>query len=428
MGIAKNVIKQCIIDKREEIASLDIVERPFAFEECANYVFVGLRRVGKTYMLYQRLNQLLRKGIDRKDILFLNFEDERLSEMQSDDLNSILEVHYEMSGSDTKPILFFDEIQNVNHWDKFVRRLADSKYTIYVTGSNAKMLSSDVATTLGGRFLIYDVFPYSFEEQLKARNVDIDEDWKFSTIQQSKMNAYFSEYFKYGGLPEIINYKDKRSMLQSLYQKIYLGDICARNNIRNSKVMGLLIKKLAESVKQPTSYNRLQNIIKSTGQSVTVNTVIDYLSFAVDSWLILPIENGYAKIGERESVKKYYFIDNGILNLFLVDSETSLLENFVAVTLCKKYGRENVVYLKGDKEIDFYIDETNTAIQVSYSIKDDNTRNREVDALCRYAQTNKDVKPMIITWEEKENLVVDGVSIEVVPVLDWILGFVHYTE
>lgn len=428
MGIAKNVIKQCIIDKREEIASLDIVERPFAFEECANYVFVGLRRVGKTYMLYQRVNQLLSNGVDQKDILFLNFEDERLSEMQSDDLNSILEVHYEMSGSDTNPILFFDEIQNVNHWDKFVRRLADSKYTIYVTGSNAKMLSSDVATTLGGRFLIYDVFPYSFEEQLKARNVDIDEDWKFSTIQQSKMNAYFSEYFKYGGLPEIINYKDKRSMLQSLYQKIYLGDICARNNIRNSKVMGLLIKKLAESVKQPTSYNRLQNIIKSTGQSVTVNTVIDYVSFAVDSWLILPIENGYAKIGERESVKKYYFIDNGILNLFLVDSETSLLENFVAVTLCKKYGRENVVYLKGDKEIDFYIEETNTAIQVSYSIKDDSTRNREVDALYRYAQTNRDVKLMIVTWEEKEHLVVDGISIEVVPVLDWILDFVHHTE
>lgn len=428
MGIAKNVIKQCIIDKREEIASLDIVERPFVFEDCANYVFVGLRRVGKTYMLYQRVNQLLSNGVDQKDILFLNFEDERLSEMQSDDLNSILEVHYEMSGSDTKPILFFDEIQNVNHWDKFVRRLADSKYTIYVTGSNAKMLSSDVATTLGGRFLIYDVFPYSFEEQLKARNVDIDEDWKFSTIQQSKMNAYFSEYFKYGGLPEIINYKDKRSMLQSLYQKIYLGDICARNNIRNSKVMGLLIKKLAESVKQPTSYNRLQNVIKSTGQSVTVNTVIDYVSFAVDSWLILPIENGYAKIGEREGVKKYYFIDNGILNLFLVDSETSLLENFVAVTLCKKYGRENVVYLKGDKEIDFYIDETNTAIQVSYSIKDDSTRNREVDALYRYAQTNRDVKLMIVTWEEKEHLVVDGISIEVVPVLDWILDFVHHTE
>ena len=138
--------------------------------------------------------------------------------------------------------------------------------------------------------------------------------------------------------------------------------------------------------------------------------------------------HGFAKTGERESVKKYYFIDNGILNLFLVDSETSLLENFVAVNLCKKYGRENVVYLKGDKEIDFYIEETNTAIQVSYSIKDDATRNREIGALCRYAQTNKDVKSMIITWEENENLIVDGITIEVVSVLDWILNFVHYTE
>ncbi|MBQ0156121.1 MAG: ATP-binding protein [Bacteroidales bacterium] len=425
MGISKNIIRQCVIDKREEIASLDVVERPFAFEECANYVFVGLRRVGKTYILYQRLNQLLRDGVDRKDILFVNFEDERLSEMQAEDLNSILEVHYEMTLSDKKPILFFDEIQNVPHWDKFVRRLADAKYTIYVTGSNAKMLSSDVATTLGGRFLICDVFPYSFDEHLKAKNVDMTEDWRYSTIQYSKINACFSEYFKFGGLPEIVNYKDKRSMLQSLYQKIYLGDICARNNIRNSKVMGLIVKKLAESVKQPTSLNRLQNIIKSTGQSVTVNTVSEYISYAVDSWLILPIENGYAKTGERESVKKYYFIDNGILNLFLLDSDTSLLENFVAVTLCKKYGRENVVYLKGERELDFYISEINTAIQVSYSIKDDTTRSREVGALCRYASTNKDVKSMIITWDENEQIIENGVCIEVVPVLDWLMGSMH---
>lgn len=418
----KNIIRQCIIDKREEIASLDVVERPFEFEENANYVFVGLRRVGKTYILYQRLNQLLRNGVDRKNILFVNFEDERLSEMQAEDLNSILEVHYEMAGSDTKPILFFDEIQNVPRWDKFVRRLADAKYTIYVTGSNAKMLSSDVATTLGGRFLICDIFPYSFEEHLKAKNVDVTSDWRYSTIRYSRMNAMFSEYFKFGGLPEIVNFKDKRSMLQSLHQKIYLGDICARNNIRNSKVMGLIIKKLAESVKQPTSLNRLQNIIKSTGQSVTVNTVSEYISYAVDSWLILPIENGYAKTGERESVKKYYFIDNGILNLFLVDSDTALLENIVAVTLCKKYGRENIVYLKGEKEIDFYISETNTALQVSYSIKDDLTRGREVGALCRYATTNKDVKPMIITWDENEEIICDGVHIEVIPVLDWLMS------
>ena len=321
----KEVIKQCIRDKHEEILSLDVVKRPFDFEEKANYVFVGLRRVGKSYMLYQRVLQLIEKGYQMKDILFVNFEDERLSEITHNDLNLILEAHYEMNGSETKPILFFDEIQNVEHWDKFVRRLADAKYTVYVTGSNAKMLSSDVATTLGGRFLIYDVYPYTFREYLKALPFELADKWQYSTIEKSKVGAAFDSYFKFGGLPEMVHFKDKRSALQSLYQKIYLGDICARNNIRNSKIMGLVIKKLAESVKQPTSYNRIQNIIKSTGNNATVSTVSDYINYAIEAWLILPIENGLAKIGERESVKKYYFIDNGILNLFLFDSDTSLL-------------------------------------------------------------------------------------------------------
>ena len=160
----KEVIKQCIRDKRDEILSIDVVKRPFVFEEKANYVFVGLRRVGKSYMLYQRVLQLIEKGFQMKDILFVNFEDERLSEITHNDLNLILEAHYEMSGSETKPILFFDEIQNVEHWDKFVRRLADAKYTVYVTGSNAKMLSSHVATTLRGTFLTSAVYPYPFLE------------------------------------------------------------------------------------------------------------------------------------------------------------------------------------------------------------------------------------------------------------------------
>ena len=244
----KEVIKQCIRDKRDEILSLDVVKRPFVFEEKANYVFVGLRRVGKSYMLYQRVLQFIENGFQMKDILFVNFEDERLSEITHNDLNLILEAHYEMSGSETKPILFFDEIQNVDHWDKFVRRLADAKYTVYVTGSNAKMLSSDVATTLGGRFLIYDVYPYTFQEYLNAIAFDFSDKWQYSTIEKSKVGAAFDSYFKFGGLPEMVHFKDKRSALQSLYQKIYLGDICARNNIRNSKIMGLVVKKLAESV------------------------------------------------------------------------------------------------------------------------------------------------------------------------------------
>ena len=187
--------------------------------------------------------------------------------------------------------------------------------------------------------------------------------------------------------------------------------------------MGLVVKKLAESVKQPTSYNRIQNIIKSTGNNVTVGTVSDYINYAIDAWLVLPIENGLAKIGERESVKKYYFLDNGILNLFLFDSDTSLLENMVAVTLCRKYGRENVVFLKSNHEIDFYIEQENTAIQVSYSISNIDTREREVDALLSFAKKNKNAKLMIITKEQRENIVVGEHEISVVPVAEWLLGF-----
>lgn len=420
MVMNKDIIKQCIKDKRDEILSLDVVKRPFEFEERANYVFVGLRRVGKSYMLYQRVLQLLEQGVKINNILFVNFEDERLSEITHNDLNLILEAHYEMNGSETKPIIFFDEIQNVEHWDKFVRRLADAKYTVYVTGSNAKMLSSDVATTLGGRFLIYDVYPYTFSEYLNAVSVELSDQWQFSTIEKSKVMAAFETYFKFGGLPEMVHFKDKRSALQSLYQKIYLGDICARNNIRNSKIMGLVIKKLAESVKQPTSYNRIQNIIKSTGNNATVGTVSEYINHAIESWLIMPVENGLAKIGERESVKKYYFIDNGILNLFLFDSDTSLLENLVAVTLCRKYGRENVVYLKSNIEIDFYIEQENTAIQVSYSISDIDTREREINALLQFAKKNKGAKLMIITKDEQDELVIDKHKISVVPVAYWL--------
>ena len=420
MAVNKDIIKRCIIDKREEILSVEVVERPFQFEAKANYVFVGLRRVGKSYMLYQRVRQLLAAGTKITDILFVNFEDERLSELTANDLNAVLEAHYEMSGSGIKPVLFFDEIQNIEHWDKFVRRLADAKYTIYVTGSNAKMLSNDVATTLGGRFLIHNVYPYTFAEYLRANHTELPENWMYSTIEKSRVAGMFNSYFKFGGLPETVYFTNKQSVTQSLYQKIYLGDICARNNIRNSKVMGLVVRKLAESVKQPTSYNRIQNIIKSIGYSATVTTVSEYINYAVEAWLVLPIENGLAKMSERESVKKYYFIDNGILNLFLFDSDTALLENMVAVALCRKYGRENVTFLKSNIEIDFYVEQENLAIQVSYSIADFDTRERETRSLYDFAKKHNDAKLLIITKEETEAIANGDTVITVIPILEWL--------
>lgn len=208
--------------------------------------------------------------------------------------------------------------------------------------------------------------------------MELKEHWQYDSVQRSEVKRHLSEYFYYGGLPEIISFKNKRAMLSSLYQKIYLGDICARNKIKNERVMNILIKKMAESVKQPLSFNRLKNIIVSTGSPISVPTTIDYVDFTADSWLVLPMENEVGKLTEKETQKKYYFIDNGLLNLFLTNPDTSLLENMVAIELCRRYGKDNVFYLNVDKEIDFLVPDAKLAIQASYSIREQSTKDREI--------------------------------------------------
>lgn len=416
MGLSKDVIKQCLISKQREVDEAEVVNRPIVFEPNGNYVIVGVRHVGKSYMLYQRVRQLQSEGKTWSDMLFVDFEDERLAEFQTDDFNSLLEAHLELYGK--KPIVFLDEVQNIPHWDKFVRRLADAKYRVYVTGSNAKMLSKDVATTLGGRFFILDAYPYSLKEYLTANDVKLKEHWQYDTVQRSEVKRYLHDYFYYGGLPEILLFKNKRAMLSSLYKKIYLGDICARNNIKNDRVMNILIKKMAESVKQPLSFTRLKNIVVSTGSPISVPTTIDYVGYVADSWLTLPIENEVGKLTDKETQKKYYFIDNGLLGLFLSNPDTSLLENMVAIELCRRYGRDNVFYLNTDREIDFLVPEAKLAVQVSYSIREETTRNREVEPLVKYGKTHPDWRCLLITYDEDETL---EPFVSVIPVWKWLL-------
>ena len=415
MSVSKEVIKQCLISKQREVDEAEIVPRPVSFEENGNYVIVGVRHAGKSYLLYQRVRQLQAAGKGWDEILFVNFEDERLAEFQTDDFNSLLEAHLELYGK--KPVVFLDEVQNIDHWDKFVRRLADAKYKVYVTGSNAKMLSKEVATTLGGRFFIYDAYPYSFREYLAAQQVNLEQHWMYDTVQRSQVKRHLNDYFYYGGLPEILSFQNKRSMLSSLYQKIYLGDICARNNIKSDRVLNILIKKMAESVKQPLSFNRLKNVIVATGAPISVPTTIDYVDYASDSWLILPMENEVGKLTEKEMQKKYYFVDNGLLNLFLMNSETSLLENMVAVELCRRFGKNNVFFLNAEKEIDFIVPDQKLALQVSYTITEEATYNREVPPLVKYAKAHPDWQCLLIAYDEEST----AEGIPVVPVWKWLM-------
>ena len=417
----KEILKEVIADNQIEIPNYQVIERDFNFEEFGNYVFVGIRRAGKSFLLYQRIQQLLKSGTSWDEMLYINFEDERLTGMKLEDLNLLLEVHLEMY--DKKPMLFLDEIQNIDGWEKFARRLADSKYRVYITGSNAKMLSSEIQSTLGGRYISVNVFPYDFAEFLNANNVNFDDKSVLSTKGRAEIARKFNDYFYFGGFPEGATLPAKRNYLTSVYQKIFLGDIIARHSVDNTFALKLMFKKLAESVKTPISHSRLANIVSSAGFKIGTNTVIKYLDYAKDAWLLSPIQNIASKLVDKETNPKYYFTDNGILNLFLLDGKTALLENLVAITLLRKFGREDAVFFYNQNvEIDFYIPETKTAVQVCYSLdKVDGTFDREVGALQKISKVLDCEKLLIITYEEEKTLQIANETIKVVPVWKWLL-------
>jgi len=416
------LLKKILLNNQERIENQELIERKFSFDDSACYVLVGVRRSGKSFLLYQRMKQLLRQGKKWSDMLYLNFEDERLDNFSAEDFNDIIETHLEMYG--TKPILFLDEIQNVQGWHKFSRRIADEKYIAYITGSNAKMLSQEVMTTLGGRYIPKDIYPFSFLEFLDAQNIGYDEFSILRSSSKSKIMSAFSEYFKNGGLPETIRHTEKRDYISSVYQKIYLGDIIARNSIENISGIKLLIKKIAESVMQPISYNRLQRILSSVGGKISLASIIKYIDNILDSWLLFKIQNIASNITEKESICKYYFIDNGIFSLFFIENNTGLLENLVALSLIRKYGRDSqVFYYNKNVEVDFYVPEDELAIQVSYTIKDLDTYDREVGALTKIPKVLSCKKRLLITYDEEQTITDEFGEIEVVPVWKYLLGY-----
>jgi len=415
----KNVIKQIILAQQEFIGKIRLQERNIHLEENANYVLVGIRRAGKSYMLYQQIQQLVAQGHSLEEVLFVNFEDERITDIQKEDLHLILESYRELFAH--QPIIFLDEIQNVEGWEHFARRLADEKYRVYITGSNAHMLSREISSTLGGRYLTKEIYPFSFEEYLEYRQIHLTRFWDLSPIKADVIRL-LSDYFYYGGLSEVFDIQDKKSWLQSLYQKILYSDIVVRKGVRNERSLRLLIRKLADSVMQPTAIKRLQNILQGDGTKIARETIGSYLDYLHESYLTFSISCFTDSISERETIKKHYFYDNGILNLFLFQPETKLLENLVAVQLYKRYG-EDLFYYNKNVEIDFCVPKEGMLIQVSYRMVDEATRIRELGALQKVGKFLKAKRCMIVTYDQEESLPAEelGFDIEVVPIYKFLL-------
>lgn len=419
----KQIIKQVIGEYQSKIRGVSLTERPMTFDGAANYVLVGVRRAGKSYLLYQDIKKQLKEGaIDPNGFLYINFEDERIADMSAMELNIFIDSYKEMYG-DKEPLIYLDEIQNVDGWEKFARRLADQKYRVMITGSNAKMLSREIASTLGGRFIPRQVDPFSFSDFLHYKGIELNQGWEYDPTEKTVVYRAFEDYFYYGGFAEGFNMADQKEYLNSLYQKILMGDIVERNKIRNSRVFRLLGKKLAQSVMQPTALTRLRHIIESAGDRISLPVLKDYLEYMTDAYLIFGIPNLVSPLSDQETVKKRYFVDNGILNLFLFQGETQLLENLVAINLNRKFRNNDeelrLFYYSKNIEIDFVVPEIKMAYQVCYNIhKDQATYDRETGSLLSFLSAFPDYQGTIISYDD-ETLEIKGKSIEVIPVWKW---------
>lgn len=413
----KELFRAIISENQEFIGSIPLVERPLHLEESGNYVFVGVRQAGKSYLLYQRVKELLGCGINLQDIVYVNFDDERLLGMTTDDFDLILQAYYSMHGG--QPIFFFDEIQNVDGWANFARRLANQKYRVYVTGSNAKMLSRDIETVLGGRYLSVYVFTYSFEEYLKAIGISVSGGSQYGR-KANELQRHFRTFFEWGGFPELVNFREKRVWLNSLYNRIFFNDLVVRHKVKNEDSLRMCIRRLAESVMQPCSLNRLSNLVKSTGMPCSPSTVMEYVRYLQESCLLISLDNYASKFVDKETVKKHYFIDNGLLHLFINNPDTALLENLCAINLYKRYGK-GVYYFNRNIEVDFYVPDEKLAIQASFRMSEEATLEREIKALVALHGLYETQRNLIITYEDEGIMERDGIKIEIIPVWKWLL-------
>lgn len=421
----KQIIKTIIIEKQVAIPSYELTHRKIKFGDKANYVLVGLRRAGKSYLLYQDIQTRINEGnATVENILYINFEDERLSYMKAEELGTILDSYMELYPG-LQPLIYLDEIQNIDGWEKFARRLADSKYRVMITGSNAKMLSREIASTLVGRYIPREIFPFSFKEYLAYHHVPIEKNWEYNQQTMALVAKSFNTYFYEGGIAESFEQPDKREYLNALYQKILIGDIVERNNIRNTRVFRFLAKKLADSVMQPSSQTRLQHLVKSTGDTISLPVLKDYLEYMQDAYLFFPIPNLASPITEQSTIQKRYVADNGILSLFLFQGETKLLENIVAIELNRRYRNTEeetlLYYYNRNIEIDFCVPTEKIAIQVAYNLNDETTYEREVGGLLKFLKAFPGYKGCIITRDYEKKITIEDEEIEVIPVWKWLL-------
>ncbi len=394
----------------DKLASLDqSVVRDLTFPIVDNKikVAVGMRRTGKTIFIYQTIRQLLADGIPLSRILYINFEDDRLLPLNSQKLGKLVDAFYTLfpENHDHRCYLFLDEIQDVEDWAIVVRRLHDSKNAdIYLSGSSSKLLSKEIATSLRGRSLPTEVWPYSFGEYLRAKEIVI-EPGLFTKKKQDILMHQMKNYLHYGGFPEVVNYESdiRVKTLQEYIDVVIYRDIIERHNVKHPALIKYMIIFMLHNVSRPFTINKFYNDIKGQGFQVSKDSLYDYVNFIEDAYLAFTVSLYDKSIRKVQSnPKKIFAIDSGIVNavtLGNLNNEGKLLENLIYLDL-RRRGCSIYYYLTSERyEIDFLVQTLSGKsflLQVCWNMMDAPTKKREERALLQ-AQQELGIDGRIIT-------------------------------
>ncbi len=390
-------------------------------------VIKGVRRSGKSTLLINEIKRLIKEGVESKNILFVNFEDQRFRMFDEQTLlEDIKRVYLEYLQPVGDIVIMLDEVQNVSGWEQWIRKEYElTQNALYVTGSNSHLLSMEFGTALGGRYLDIEIFPLSFREYLTFHSVTVAS--KAELIHNNmKLKQLFNSYLKEGGFPKVVMLDDealKKETLKSYYDSILLKDIVARYQLKNYAVLNELSLFLLSNNATINAYNRLKNSFRTS-----FDTIRDYMEYLLNSYMILSINKfDYAYKKQIANPKKIYAIDTGFANSVSFNISKKLganLENIVFLELRRR--AKEIYYYKTQNglEVDFLLREADKIelIQVSVTLEDKETYKRELRV---FAQAKKElrgeIKCTLISLDDSKRVEYDGCAVEIVNILEFLV-------
>lgn len=416
--IAKDALRHVVLQQKSETFQPEVTVNRTVLGEILKWfkdnriiILTGIRRSGKSTLLWQIIRH-------KTDCCYVNFEDERFIDFRAQDFEELNEVLIEVY--DNPKTYFFDEIQNVDKFETFVRRLQDQGKKVIMTGSNASLLSKELGTRLTGRYKSFEVYPFSFREYLAFKKAEPAEDWFYLTEKKVKLIKLFNDYSVNGGFPEYLKNKDK-DYIRTLYENILYRDIIARYSIKKQRVVKELVSILVTNISSRFTYNSIK---KALGLANAI-TVKEYISYLSNSYLFFELQKFDFSIKKQlNSPKKIYLIDpvfNQVSGLNFSLNKGKVLENIVFIEL-KRRGKE-VYYYSNKSECDFVIKSgirITEAIQVC-QVLNKSDKEREVNGLLEAMNGFKLATGLILTQEQEDELRVNGKTIKVLPVWKWLL-------